>query len=328
MPITVLGAGSWGTALALQLAKKNRTVNLWGRESENITNLIQTRENKQYLPNIFLPKNIVIFSELNAALKDAKEVLIAVPSDNLREILIKMRSLNKNFDIWWASKGFEVNTGLLQHNICEEIFDENQKMAIISGPTFAIEVAQKKPTAVTIASKNKAFSKYLASNISDLSFRAYTSHDITGVEIGGAIKNILAIGAGISDGLDYGDNSRIALINRGLAEMQRLGVALGADNKTFLGLAGMGDLVLTCTSNLSRNRRFGLAIAKGKTISEAKLEINQVIEGITATAAMHNLSKKMQIDMPICTTINNILFNGLNPENAAKALMSRELQSE
>jgi glycerol-3-phosphate dehydrogenase (NAD(P)+) len=310
------------------LAKKNRIVNLWGRESENINNLMQLRENKQYLPKFSLPKNIIIFSDFNAALQNAKEVLIAVPSDGLRGILLQMKAFHKDFDIWWASKGFEVSTGLLPHNICEEIFGEDQKMAIISGPSFAIEVAENKPTAVTIASKNKGFSKYLAANISDQSFRAYTSHDITGVEIGGAIKNILAIGAGISDGLNYGDNARIALINRGLVEMQRLGVALGADNNTFLGLAGMGDLVLTCTSNLSRNHRFGLAIAKGKTISEAKLEINQVIEGITATAAMHNLSSKMKIDMPICTIINDILFNNLNPENAAKTLMSRELQSE
>ena len=191
-------------------------------------------------------------------------------------------------------------------------FGQNQNMAVISGPSFAAEVAQKKPTAVTVASNNLIFSKHIASSLSDISFRAYTTKDITGVEIGGAIKNILAIGAGISDGLNYGDNARIALINRGLVEMQRLGVSLGADKNTFLGLSGMGDLVLTCTSDLSRNRRFGLAIAKGNAISKARSDINQVIEGIDATAAVFRLSRKMNIKMPICKMINRIIFEGLS----------------
>ena len=249
---------------------------MWGRNSAHIEIINKNRENKQYLPGIKLPENIQFFSNLKESIQDSDVVLIATPSQGFRNILINLKALGNEFDICWATKGFEVDTGLLPHNICEEIFGQNQNMAVISGPSFAAEVAQKKPTAVTVASNNLNFSKHIASSLSDINFRAYTTKDITGVEIGGAIKNIIAIGAGISDGLNYGDNARIALINRGLVEMQRLGVSLGADKNTFLGLSGMGDLVLTCTSDLSRNRRFGLAIAKGNSISKARSDINQV----------------------------------------------------
>ena len=326
--ISVLGSGSWGTALALQLSGKNSEVKMWGRNPDNVKKINNSRENERYLPGVTLPNNIKLYSDLEKATDDSQNILIATPSNDFRNILIKLKSLDKKFNICWATKGFEVDTGLLPHNICEEIFSSKQNMAVISGPSFASEVAQKKPTAVTVASNNPTFGQYIASNLSDMNFRAYTTQDITGVEIGGAVKNILAIGAGISDGLSYGDNARIALINRGLVEMQRLGVSLGADKNTFLGLSGMGDLVLTCTSNLSRNRRFGLAIAKGLSISRAKNEINQVIEGIDATAAVSKLSDKMSIDMPICKTISRIIFNDLKPELAAKELMSRDLQAE
>ena len=327
-PISVLGSGSWGTALALQLSDKNSEVKMWGRNPDNVKKINNSRENERYLPGVKLPNNIKLYSDLEKATDDSQNILIATPSNDFRNILIKLKNLDKKFNICWATKGFEVDTGLLPHNICEEIFSSKQNMAVISGPSFASEVAQKKPTAVTVASNNPTFGQYIASNLSDMNFRAYTTRDITGVEIGGAVKNILAIGAGISDGLSYGDNARIALINRGLVEMQRLGVSLGADKNTFLGLSGMGDLVLTCTSNLSRNRRFGLAIAKGLSISRAKNEINQVIEGIDATAAVSKLSDKMSIDMPICKTISRIIFNDLKPELAAKELMSRDLQAE
>lgn len=301
---------------------------MWGRNSAHIETINKNRENKQYLPGIKLPENIQFFSNLKESIQDSDVVLIATPSQGFRNILINLKALGSEFDICWATKGFEVDTGLLPHNICEEIFGQNQNMAVISGPSFAAEVAQKKPTAVTVASNNLNFSKHIASSLSDINFRAYTTKDITGVEIGGAIKNIIAIGAGISDGLNYGDNARIALINRGLVEMQRLGVSLGADKNTFLGLSGMGDLVLTCTSDLSRNRRFGLAIAKGNSISKARSDINQVIEGIDATAAVFRLSKKMNIKMPICKTISRIIFEDLKPSLAVEELMSRDLQTE
>jgi len=303
-------------------------VNVWGRNPSTIKEINKFRENRQYLPGIQLPKNIQFIDNLKEATKNSKEILIVTPSNGFRNILLDLKTLNRQFDICWATKGLEIDTGFLPHNICEEIFGQNQNMAVISGPSFAVEVAQKKPTAVTVASNNIKFSKHIASSLSDINFRAYTSNDITGVEIGGAIKNILAIGAGISDGLNYGDNARIALINRGLVEMQRLGVSLGANKNTFLGLSGMGDLVLTCTSNLSRNRRFGLSIAAGNSISKARNDIDQVVEGIDATAAVFNLSKKMNIEMPICKTIYRIVFDNLKPSLAVEELMSRALQAE
>lgn len=303
-------------------------MNVWGRNPSIIKEINKFRENRQYLPGIQLPKNIQFIDNLKEATKNSKEILIVTPSKGFRNILLDLKTLNRQFDICWATKGLEIDTGFLPHNICEEIFGQNQNMAVISGPSFAVEVAQKKPTAVTVASNNIKFSKHIASSLSDINFRAYTSNDITGVEIGGAIKNILAIGAGISDGLNYGDNARIALINRGLVEMQRLGVSLGANKNTFLGLSGMGDLVLTCTSNLSRNRRFGLSIAAGNSISKARNDIDQVVEGIDATAAVFNLSKKMNIEMPICKTIYRIVFDNLKPSLAVEELMSRALQAE
>lgn len=303
-------------------------MNVWGRNPSTIKEINKFRENRQYLPGIQLPKNIQFIDNLKEATKNSKEILIVTPSKGFRNILLDLKTLNRQFDICWATKGLEIDTGFLPHNICEEIFGQNQNMAVISGPSFAVEVAQKKPTAVTVASNNIKFSKHIASSLSDINFRAYTSNDITGVEIGGAIKNILAIGAGISDGLNYGDNARIALINRGLVEMQRLGVSLGANKNTFLGLSGMGDLVLTCTSNLSRNRRFGLSIAAGNSISKARNDIDQVVEGIDATAAVFNLSKKMNIEMPICKTIYRIVFDNLKPSLAVEELMSRALQAE
>ena len=303
-------------------------MNVWGRNPSIIKEINKFRENRQYLPGIQLPKNIQFIDNLKEATKNSKEILIVTPSKGFRNILLDLKTLNRQFDICWATKGLEIDTGFLPHNICEEIFGQNQNMAVISGPSFALEVAQKKPTAVTVASNNIKFSKHIASSLSDINFRAYTSNDITGVEIGGAIKNILAIGAGISDGLNYGDNARIALINRGLVEMQRLGVSLGANKNTFLGLSGMGDLVLTCTSNLSRNRRFGLSIAAGNSISKARNDIDQVVEGIDATAAVFNLSKKMNIEMPICKTIYRIVFDNLKPSLAVEELMSRALQAE
>ena len=303
-------------------------MNVWGRNPSTIKEINKFRENRQYLPGIQLPKNIQFIDNLKEATKNSKEILIVTPSKGFRNILLDLKTLNMQFDICWATKGLEIDTGFLPHNICEEIFGQNQNMAVISGPSFAVEVAQKKPTAVTVASNNIKFSKHIASSLSDINFRAYTSNDITGVEIGGAIKNILAIGAGISDGLNYGDNARIALINRGLVEMQRLGVSLGANKNTFLGLSGMGDLVLTCTSNLSRNRRFGLSIAAGNSISKARNDIDQVVEGIDATAAVFNLSKKMNIEMPICKTIYRIVFDNLKPSLAVEELMSRALQAE
>lgn len=287
------------------------------------------RTNSRYLPSITFPENIDIFSNIEDSVKDANTVIVALPSETIRDTFLQLKNtISSQAGISWASKGLEVKSGLLIHSVCEEILGKGHPMAVISGPSFAVEVANKKPTAVTIASSSKNFRNRLAEDLSDQNFRVYTSDDIIGAEIGGAIKNIIAIGAGISDGLNYGENAKIALITRGLHEIQKLGVALGAKKETFSGLSGAGDLFLTCTSNLSRNRRLGLALADGSNLSEFESKTMQVVEGVKASEAVHKLSKKMNISMPICEIIYQILFHRLDPKKAAIMLMSRDLQDE
>ena len=252
-----------------------------------------------------------------------------MPSSAIRQLFNEIFRIRNNIDnICWATKGIEVNSCLFTHAICEEVFGKNQKMAVISGPSFAIEVAEKKPTALTVASNSNKLATKIATSLSNENFRAYTSEDMVGVGIGGTVKNIIAIGAGVSDGLNLGENAKIALINRGLREMQRLGIALGADKETFMGLSGVGDLFLTCTSNLSRNRMFGIAVANGATVNDHKQKNEHIVEGIDATSAVYKLSSRMNISMPICETIYEILFEDLTPKAAAKKLMSRAIQQE
>jgi len=230
--------------------------------------------------------------------------------------------------ICWATKGFELSTGLLPHQVAEAILGPDRPMAVLSGPTFANEVAAGLPTAMTIAANDSEFASDVAEEISGENFRAYTAQDMIGVEVGGAVKNVLAIAAGLSDGLGFGANTRIALITRGLVEMTRLGLALGAKQDTFMGLAGMGDLVLTCTDNLSRNRRMGLALATGKTIEEVQQEIQQVVEGVLAARAVREVADRLGVDMPICLELYRILYEDLSPREAVSALMGRTLKPE
>jgi len=252
-----------------------------------------------------------------------------VPSHGLRETLQQIKPLlGKSARICWATKGFELTTGKLPHQVVAEVLGDDYPVAVLSGPTFAKEVGAGLPTAMTIASPDSEFARDLANTLSGDKFRAYTSSDIIGVEVGGAVKNVLAIGAGISDGLGFGANTRIALINRGLVEMTRLGMALGAKQDTFTGLAGMGDLVLTCTDNLSRNRRMGLALASGKTIDEAQEEIQQVVEGVLAAKAVREVAEKLNVEMPICQQIYRTLYEGASPREAVGALMGRALKPE
>jgi len=252
-----------------------------------------------------------------------------VPSHGLRETLKKIKPmLEDDVRICWATKGFELSTGELPHQVAEDVLGNERPMAVLSGPTFAKEVAAGLPTAMTIAANDSDFASDLAEEISGENFRAYTADDMIGVEVGAAVKNVLAIGAGLSDGLGFGANARVAMINRGLVEMTRLGLALGAKQDTFMGLACMGDLVLTCTDDLSRNRRTGLALAAGKTIEEAQEEIQQVVEGILAAKAVKEVAEQLGVDMPICLSIYKILYEGLSPRDAVAALMSRALTSE
>ncbi len=286
-------------------------------------------ENARYLPGAAFPANLQAVIELEACLDGARDVLVAVPSHGFRETLEAIKPLLANgARICWATKGFELHTGKLPHVVAAEVLGAERPVAVLSGPTFAREVGDGLPTALTIAANDPGFAQDLAVALSGDNFRAYTSDDMIGVEVGGAVKNVLAIGAGMSDGLGFGANSRVALITRGLVEMTRLGVALGAKRETFMGLAGMGDLVLTCTDNLSRNRRMGLALAAGKSVEAAQEEIQQVVEGVLAAQAVHEVAEKLQIEMPICHQVYRILYEDASPREAVGALMRRDLKSE
>lgn len=291
--------------------------------------MVDERENKRYLPGATFPPNLTAYPDLAECLQGARDILVVVPSHGLRDTLTRIRPmLTPDSRICWATKGFELSTGKLPHQVAAEVLGPEFPVAVLSGPTFAKEVAAGLPTAMTIASNDAGFARALAEAISSDNFRAYTSDDIIGVEVGGAVKNALAIGAGMSDGLGFGANTRIALINRGLVELMRLGVALGAKKETFMGLAGMGDLVLTCTDDLSRNRRMGLALAAGKSVEEAQEEIQQVVEGVKAAKAVHDVAQKLGIEMPIANQVYRILYEGVAPRAAVEALMTRELKPE
>lgn len=325
----VVGAGSWGTALALQFARSGREVRLWGRDQQQLAQIADESCNSRYLPGAEFPDNLRAVTRLEDCLADARDVLVAVPSHGLRETLLAIRPfLSDESRVCWATKGFELHTGKLPHQVAAEVLGADRPVAVLSGPTFAKEVGEQLPTAMTVAANDDQFAADLARSLSGENFRAYTSSDMIGVEVGGAVKNVLAIGAGMSDGLGFGANSRIAMITRGLVEMTRLGVALGAKRETFMGLAGMGDLVLTCTDDLSRNRRMGLALASGKTVQEAQEEIQQVVEGVMAAEAVKEVAEELGIEMPICHQIYRILYEGARPHEAVGALMGRQLTSE
>jgi len=328
-PIAVIGAGSWGTALALQFARGGREIRLWGRDAKQLAAMSSDGVNTRYLPDVQFPDNLHVEADLATCLDGVRDIVISVPSHGLRETLIKVQPLlDSSARICWATKGFELSTGKLPHQVAGEILGGDRAMAVLSGPTFAKEVGVGLPTAMTIAASDAEFADDLAAALSGDSFRAYTSGDMIGVEVGGAVKNVLAIGAGLSDGLGFGANTRIALITRGLVEMTRLGVALGAKQDTFMGLAGMGDLVLTCTDNLSRNRRMGLALAGGKSIEEAQQEIQQVVEGVLAAKAVKQVADRLSVEMPICQGIYRILYEGVPPREVVSALMGRALKPE
>jgi glycerol-3-phosphate dehydrogenase (NAD(P)+) len=327
--IVVVGAGSWGTALAIQFARSGHRTLLWGRPEDHLDRLRQDRENQRYLPDAHFPDCLAIEPDLGRALAEAPIVVVAVPSHAFRPVLTELAPLlRRDARIAWATKGFEVETGKLPHQVAREVLGESRPLAVLSGPTFAREVGAGLPTAMVVAATDENYARRLAASLSGATFRAYTSADVTGVEVGGAVKNVLAIGAGICDGLGFGANTRVALITRGLVEMTRLGLALGALPATFMGLAGMGDLVLTCTDDQSRNRRMGLALAAGKSVAEAGAEIRQVVEGVLAARAVHRVATELGVEMPICHQIYRILYEGVEPASAVSVLMSRELKSE
>jgi len=327
--IGVIGAGSWGTALAIQLGRAGQQPMLWGMEPEVIRSLIEDRTNSVFLPDIRLPDAVAINADLDDVVRKNRDLLVVVPSHVFRQVLEQIRpNLQSGARIAWATKGFELATGKLPHQVAHETLGLEVPLAVVSGPTFATEVGLGLPTAMTVAATNADFADEIAWRFSGENFRAYTSSDMVGVEVGGAVKNILAIATGMSDGLGFGANTRVALITRGLAEMTRLGLALGASTETFSGLSGMGDLVLTCTDDQSRNRRMGLALAAGKTVDETCEEIGQVVEGVKAAAAVRKVAHDLNVEMPICEQAYRILYEGASAEEAVRALMAREVKSE
>jgi glycerol-3-phosphate dehydrogenase (NAD(P)+) len=327
--IAVLGAGSWGTALAIQCARAGRPARLWGRNREHVEAMAQERSNQRYLPDVGFPDSLQLVAELAAAIDGVDDVLIAVPSHSFRSLLTQLKPLLPAATrLCWATKGFEVESGKLPNEVAHEVLGSGRAVAVLSGPTFAREVGDGLPTAMTIASPDAAYAETLAHDLSSATFRAYTSTDITGVEVGGAVKNVLAIGAGLSDGLGFGANTRIALITRGLVEMTRLGVALGAQRETFMGLAGLGDLVLTCTDDHSRNRRFGLALAQGIGVELALFDIGQVVEGFHAAKALRRVAGREHVVMPIAEGIYGVLYEQLAVEQVVRGLMLRPIKPE
>jgi len=324
--ITVLGSGSWGTALAIQMARSGTQVTLWGRDTALLQRMQHKCENERYLPGARFPDTLRAEPDWDKAMHDASTVMVSVPSHSFRGILERLAG--NSLSVCWATKGLELSTGLLPHQVVAEVLPDCRRYAVLSGPTFATEVGQDLPTAITVAASVPDFADQLAGFLSSSSFLAYTSEDIVGVEVGGAVKNVLAIGAGLSDGLGFGANARIAMINRGLREMQKFGVAMGAKAETFMGLAGMGDLVLTCTDNQSRNRRMGLALAAGKSVAQAEEEIQQVVEGVQASRAVFEQSQRLGVELPIIEQVYRVLIEGLDPREAVKTLLARNTGAE
>jgi glycerol-3-phosphate dehydrogenase (NAD(P)+) len=327
-PIAVIGAGSWGTALAIHLARAGHPTHLWGRDPAQLDAMHRVRCNERYLPDAAFPETLVVAADLRQALDGVRDALVAVPSHAFRDTLKEIeRHLGRDTRIAWATKGFEISTGLLPHQVAGEILG-SRPCAVLSGPTFAKEVGAGLPTAMTVASRDEAFAKALASRLSGPNFRAYMQSDIMGVEVGGAVKNVIAIGSGIADGMGFGANTRVALITRGLAEMMRLGVKLGAARQTFMGLAGLGDLVLTCTDDQSRNRRLGLALGRGRSMHESQGSIHQVVEGVFASRAVCAVAERLSVEMPICREVFRIMHEGKPVREAVQELMGREMRSE
>jgi glycerol-3-phosphate dehydrogenase (NAD(P)+) len=327
--VAVIGAGSWGTALALQLCANGHRVRLWGHEAEQVAALQRDRENRMFLPGVPLPDTLSVTGVLEDALEEASDCLVVVPSHAFGHVIERMSGcVPGTLGIAWATKGLDPSSGELLHSIAQKTFGPSRALAVVSGPSFAREVAQGLPTAVTVASNDAPFGARVAGLLHGGRFRTYTSADMVGVEVCGAAKNVLAIATGISDGLGFGANTRAALITRGLAELIRIGTALGGRSETFMGLAGIGDLVLTCTDDQSRNRRMGLALAGGASLDEAQARIGQEVEGVLTALALRRLAQRLGIEMPISEQVYRVLYEGVSPESATRALLEREPKAE
>lgn len=329
MNITIFGAGAWGTALAMSLAERHPVL-LWGRDVNAMAAMAQSRVNVTYLPNFVLPEDVTISADLPAAVAHAGAdgLLIAATSlAGMRPLLTQLRAYPIP-NLIWLCKGFEEQTNLLPHQIARELLNPSVQIGALSGPSFAQEVARGLPCALTIASEQASLRERVISTMHGKSTRIYSSDDLVGVEVGGAVKNVLAIATGITDGLGLGLNARAALITRGLAEITRLGIALGGRAETFTGLTGMGDLILTCTGDLSRNRRVGLGLGQGKALEAIVAELGHVAEGVRCAQAVRALAAQYHIDMPIANAVAAVLFDGVSPQEMVAQLLSRDSREE
>ena len=325
MRISILGAGAWGTALA-SVAAKRHDVTLHTRDAALAASLMQSRENARYLPGFALPATLVVTNDLEAAAQDAELIIIATPVAGLRgtgRALAPMRPRQ----IVYVCKGLEEKTGLLPHQVIAEVLP-GVPAAVLSGPSFATEVAAGLPVALTAASVDEVLAERIVHTLHGGAVRVYRSSDVVGVEVGGAVKNVMAIAAGISDGLELGANARAALLTRGLSEMMRFGTALGGSPETLMGLTGVGDLILTCTGGLSRNRRVGLALGHGKTLAAALASLGHVAEGVPGARAVKSSAERLGVDMPITVSVSAILFDGLAPREALAHLLARAPRHE
>jgi glycerol-3-phosphate dehydrogenase (NAD(P)+) len=326
--VAVLGSGSWGTALAALLVRNGTAARLWGRDARVLADIATTHRNQRYLPDVELPEALVCTDDLALALRGATIALIVVPSHAFAALLAAMAPvLDEHTAVAWATKGFEPGTGRFLHELVAAEFPGRQA-AVVTGPSFAREVAAGLPSAVTVHSDDAGFAEHLASLLHAPNLRAYSGADVLGAELGGAMKNVLAVATGIADGMELGLNARAGLITRGMNEMLRLGVALGAQPETLIGLSGLGDLVLTCTGDLSRNRRLGLALGRGVSMDEALREIGQVVEGVLTTNEVVRLASRHGLDLPISAAVHAVLHGAATPIDALHALMARERKAE
>lgn len=323
----MIAAGAWGTALAVAFSARHR-VTLWTRQVDLARQMRATRENARFLPGFALPDGLLIGSDFASAVADAELLILATPLSGLRATLCRLREGGLVRPLLWVCKGLEADTALLPHQVVADELGGNALCGVLSGPSFAEEVAKGLPTAITLASADADFARRSALELHSARLRIYANDDLPGVEVGGAVKNVMAIATGICDGLGFGHNARAALMTRGLAEVARLGVALGGQPNTFMGLAGMGDLILTCTGDLSRNRRVGLGLAAGKTLPQILADLGHVAEGVGTAREVARLAETLAIEMPITQAVEAILYRGLPAAEAAEALLSRDPKPE
>ncbi|WP_353894386.1 NAD(P)H-dependent glycerol-3-phosphate dehydrogenase [Proteinivorax hydrogeniformans] len=327
--VSVLGAGGWGTAIAISLAKDGQQVKLWTRTDKSAQNLNKTRENIKYLPGAVIPANVTISSSIEKSVLNSDIIVIVTPSSAVRRVCEKIKPvISKDTIIVTASKGFEQNTLLRMSEVIQDVLGKQQPVAVLSGPNHAEEVGREIPTATVVASSKRKTAEIVQDAFMGPKLRVYTNPDIVGVETGGALKNIIALGAGISDGLGFGDNTKSALLTRGLTEIARLGVAMGGETVTFAGLSGIGDLVATCTSTHSRNWRAGNLLGQGKTLDEILADTNMVVEGVKTARSVNHLAEKYNVEMPISKQIYKVLFEDKDPKEAVTDLMLRGKTNE